>query len=93
MRSKKVTAKDLAKEATLKLVQKISESVDDFVTGNSMSSITASEAKFLQDVIKLEQEEAQGEAVVAYLQHMDMDELEKYHEKLKQSLEEGESLN
>ena len=90
---RKKTAKDLAKETTLKLVKKISETVDNFVAGDETSSITTDEARFLQEVIKLEQEAEQGEAVVAYLSEMQDDELDAYHERLRQSLEEGEGLN
>lgn len=91
--ARRPTAKDIAKRTTMKLVKKISESVDQFCAGDDTAAITSDEAKFLQDVIKLEQEAEQGEAVVAYLQDMETDELEAYHERLKKSLEEENGLN
>ena len=93
MVSKRKTAKDIAKETTMKMVKHISEKADDFIQGDETASLTADEAKFLQDVIKLEQEAEQGDAVVSYLSAMDDKQLDAYHERLRKSLEEDENLN
>ena len=86
---KQKTAKDIAKGITLALVKKIEEKAVRFCSGDVTAGITEDEAKFLQDVIKLEQEQEQGDAVVAYLQGMSDDELDEYHDRLRKSLEEG----
>jgi hypothetical protein len=90
---KKKSAKELAQDITYRLVERIQERVDEYLGGETWSSITPEESKFLQDVIKLEQEQEQGDAVVSYLNSMETDELEAYHERLKKHLEEGEGLN
>ena len=91
-RPKKKSAKELAKEINYDLVELIHKKVEKFKKGDFTAAPTTDEAKFLQDVIKLEQEAEQGEAVVAYLNDMSDDELDKYHEMMKKSLE-GEGLN
>ena len=87
------SAKAIAQDTTLKLVEYISKKNEEFLKGDFTAALTSDEVRFLQEVIKLEQEAEQGEAVVSYLQDMNTDELEAYHERLRKSLEDGEGLN
>ena len=90
---KKRTAKDIAEEVQLLMAEAIQEKVKARIKGDATAAPTDTEMNFLQSVIKLAQEGEQGEALVSYLSEMETDELEAYHERLKNSLEEGESLN
>jgi hypothetical protein len=89
---KKKDAKEIAQGIELALVKKIEEKVIRFCSGDTTAAITDDEAKFLQDVIERAQAQEQGDAVVAYLQGMEDNELAEYHERLRKSLEEGEGL-
>lgn len=91
--AKRKTAKDVALEAEMLMAQAIRDKVKDRIKGDATAAPTDTEMNFLQTVIKNAQEAEHGEAVVAYLQDMETDELETYHDSLKKSLEEGEGLN
>ena len=90
---RKKTAQDIARETQLAMVVAIQKKVMERIAGDPTAVPRVSEMKFLQDVIKLEQEREQGEALVSYLAEMTTEELEDYHDRLNRSLQEGEGLN
>ena len=88
MNKKKVTAKDLAKEAELLMVDAIKQKIEQRIAGDETATPSTDEMSFLQTVIKSAQEGEQADAVVSYLSEMDQDDLDKYHDQLFQSLED-----
>ena len=84
---KKRTARTLAEEITLDMVETLKQRWDKFKKGDITARLDETEVKFMLDTIKLEQEAEQGDAVVRYLAEMSDKDLDAYHERLKDKLE------
>ena len=91
-RPRKRTAKQIAQEVTLDMVEALKVRWDAFKAGDVTARLDETEVKFMLDTIKLEQEGEQGDAVVGYLTDLSDKDLDDYHDRLKEKLD-PENLN